>query len=102
MVSGHDINASIRQPSAKPSLVGLSDLSATNDIHAEPVEMNVLAFNHTNHHPAERLQVTDILPLNLALIQISRQRIIKTGSREHRFDCFVWLLTSLNQALLPS
>jgi hypothetical protein len=81
MVSGNDLDAAIGQPSAKASLVGLRNLSAADHIHAKPIEMNGLALNHANHHPAECLQVTRILPLNLALTQISRQRIIKTGSR---------------------
>lgn len=58
----------------------LRDLSATDDIHAKAAEMNVLALNHANHHLDQRLQVTDILPSDVALTQIVRQRIIRPGS----------------------
>jgi hypothetical protein len=36
VMSSNDINASIRQPSAKPSLMGLCDLSAAFHIQAKP------------------------------------------------------------------
>jgi hypothetical protein len=83
MVGGTDINPSTRQPTPKPSLVRLGKLSTTRNIHAKPIEMNVLTLDDADDHPAERSQMTDILPLHLALTQISRQRIIKTGSRSH-------------------
>jgi hypothetical protein len=83
MMSSHDINPSIQQPSAKPSLVRLSDLGTAFDIHAKPIEMHVLTLEHTDDYPTQGLEITDILPLNLTLTQIARQRIIKTGSWRH-------------------
>jgi hypothetical protein len=78
-----NINPSIRQPSAKPTLMGLSNLSATDDIHTKPIEVNVLALEDTNHHPAQGLEMSDIVPEVLALTQIFMQRMIETGSRGH-------------------
>jgi hypothetical protein len=83
MMGGNDINPSIRQPTPKPSLVGLSKLSATGDVHAKPIKVNVLTFNHADDHPAERLQVASILPHNVTLTQKIIQRIIESGSGSH-------------------
>jgi hypothetical protein len=67
MMGSNDINPAIRQPSAKPSLVRLCNLGAAFDIHAEPIEMHVLTLDHSDNHPTQGLQMTDILPLNLTL-----------------------------------
>ena len=82
-MSAHDINPLIGQPSAKPPMVRLGNLGTAFDIHAKPIEMNVLTLDYTDDHPTQRLQVPGILPLNLTLTQIARQRIIKTGSWRH-------------------
>lgn len=82
-MSANDVNPSIRQPSAKPSLVRLGNLGTAFDIHTEPIKMHVLTLDYADDHPTQGLQVTDILPLNLTLTQIARQRIIKTGSWRH-------------------
>jgi hypothetical protein len=51
MMSRNAIAALIRQPSAKPSLVRLSDLGTTFDIHAKPMEMTALTLEHRDDHP---------------------------------------------------
>ncbi|WP_158506198.1 hypothetical protein [Synechocystis sp. PCC 7509] len=53
-MSGRNIDATIREAAPKSSLVRLSVLGATINIDSKAVEMNVLAFNHADHHPAER------------------------------------------------
>lgn len=53
---------------------------STLDIHAKPVEMDGLAVDHPHHHPAKRLQMARILPLNGRLNHKLVKRIIKTGS----------------------
>jgi hypothetical protein len=45
--------------------------------------MDILALDHTDHHPAKRFQVTDILPLDVTLTQKIIQRIIESGSTSH-------------------
>ena len=83
VMSANDINPAIGQPAAKPLLVRLGKLGTAFDVYAKPVKIHVLTFDHTDDHPTQGLQLTGILPLNLTLTQIARQRIIKTGSWRH-------------------
>jgi hypothetical protein len=57
----------------------LGNLGTALHIYPKSIEMNILALNHANDHPTERLEMTDILPLNIALTQILSQRMIKDG-----------------------
>lgn len=83
VMSGNGINL-IGQPSTKPSLARQCDLIAAFHVQAESVEMHILPLYHSNHRPAECLKVAYI---SLTLTQITRQHIIKTGSRSHWFCC---------------
>ncbi|MBD2100936.1 hypothetical protein [Leptolyngbya sp. FACHB-261] len=58
-------------------------------------------MDHPDHHPAQGLQVADILPGHFGLTHKLMQRIIKTGSGWH-CSALVWLLVSLNQPPLPT
>lgn len=39
----------------------------THHIHSGPIEMNILALDHADHHPAEWLQVMGISPHDVTL-----------------------------------
>lgn len=82
-----DINSSIRQPLSKSSLMGLGQLSTADDVYPKPIEMYILALNDADHHPAERLEVTRILPHDVTLTQKIIQRIIESGSGGHCSCC---------------
>jgi len=56
------INSAIGQPPRKATLVGLGELSTTNDIHPKSFEVDVLALDDANDHPAQRFQVTHVFP----------------------------------------
>jgi len=60
-------------------------LGATFDLHAKPIEVDVLTLDHADYHPAQGLQMTRITPLIVTLTQIIIQRIIESGSWSHRF-----------------
>ena len=72
--------------------MGLGNLSATDNIYAKAIEMNVLALDHAIrlrwsealHHLAKRLQVMSILPQD---VQKIIQCIIESGSGSHCFCC---------------
>jgi len=75
----------VRQPPTKPSLMGLSVLCPALDINSKSIEMDILALDHANHHPAQGLEVASVAPLDLTLTEIIIQRIIEAGSGCHRF-----------------
>jgi phosphoglycerate dehydrogenase-like enzyme len=52
-VSCRDINTTVGEASPKSALVGLGVLGTTVNVDPKAIEMDVLALNHADHHPAE-------------------------------------------------
>ena len=86
-MGSNDINAAIRQPTPKPSLVRLGKLSATGDIHAKPIEMNVLALDHADDHPAERSQMTGIKTIEFRI----DSDIETAHHKDGKLETLIWL-----------
>jgi hypothetical protein len=55
MVCRHDGDAAIGEPSSKSPLVRLSTGGTTENVDAKSIEVDALALNDANHHPAECL-----------------------------------------------
>jgi hypothetical protein len=62
-----NVNATIIEAAPKSALVGLGELGTTIDLDPEAIEMNILAFNHADHHPTEGFKVAQIAPGEITL-----------------------------------
>lgn len=86
---GCHVNASMRQPAPKPTLLRLSIGHPTHYIHRKSAEVEILALNHASDHPAQCFKRSRIAPDILRLTQIFRQRLIEMGSWSRSFCRFV-------------